>query len=285
MNGDRDGISKVPIRGGMMRRAHIVVAVLMLAAANSIAAAETGMDLTNLSDIGSIDVSENNSSDVPLADVAYASSLPDRRFYLTGIVGASFGTLQSGGFNSAGGFENIGQASDNLFTAGGAAGMAWARSNGQLRLEVEGRGRDALTGLTNSFAPATPIFFYEVRATDGWSVMSNVWRDWNLTPRLGVYGGGGIGAGGYRLTVDDTVVSGSGSVTGFAWQVGVGTTYKLTDRATIDLGYRFFDTMTGGISLQAAGVLPAGSYLSNYYASELLLSVRIYEPFRGFRSR
>lgn len=268
-----------------MSRAHVFGAVLVLVSASSMAIAEAAIDLTSLTEIGSSYVSDDNSPDLPLSDVKYASQLPDRRFYLTGIVGASFGTLQSGGFNTAGGFENIGQASDNLFTAGGAAGMAWARSNGQVRLEVEGRGRDALTGITNSFAPPTPVFFYEVRATDGWSVMSNIWRDWNLTRRLGVYGGGGIGAGGYRLTVDDTVVSGSGHVTGFAWQVGVGTTFKLTDRATIDLGYRFFDTMTGGIQLQDSGGFPAGSYLSNYYASELLLSVRIYEPFRGFRSR
>ena len=56
-----------------------------------------------------------------------------------------------------------------------------------------------MTGFTDSFAPPTPTFFYEARATDGWSVMSNIWRDWNLTRRLGVYGGGGIGTGGQLL--------------------------------------------------------------------------------------
>jgi len=213
---------------------------------------------------------------------------PSRRFYITGIIGASFGTLQSGGSNTLfDEFPNTGRASDSLLTAGGALGMAFDRSNGLLRLEVEGRGRDALSGMTNSFEPPTPTYFYSVRASDGWSVMANAWRDWYLTQRLGFYGGGGIGAGGYRLTVNDSVVSGYGHVGGFAWQAGTGTTYRLTERTTIDLGYRFFDTVSDSLPLTAidpAGI-PAGSYLSNFYASELLLSVRIYEPFRSRPNR
>jgi len=211
------------------------------------------------------------------------SDRPSRRFYITGIIGASFGALQSGGFNTVGDFPNTGRSTDSLLTAGGAVGMAFNRANGLLRLEVEGRGRDALQGQTNSFRPPSPSYFYSVRAVDGWSVMANAWRDLYLTERLGFYGGGGIGAGGYRLTVSDTVVSGYGHVGGFAWQVGTGTTYQITDRMTIDLGYRFFDTVSGRLPL-TDGVsegFPAGSYLSNFYASELLLSVRIYEPFSG----
>ena len=211
------------------------------------------------------------------------SDRPSRRFYITGIIGASFGTLQSGGVNTEGNFPNTGRATDSLLTAGAAAGLAFDRDNGLVRLEVEGRGRDALSGMTNSFEPPTPTYFYSVRATDGWSVMANAWRDWYLTERLGFYGGGGIGAGGYRLTVNDTVVSGYGHVGGFAWQAGAGTTYRITDRTTIDLGYRFFDTVSDSLPLTAieSGGFPAGSYVSNFYASELLLSVRIYEPFRS----
>ena len=209
---------------------------------------------------------------------------PSRRFYITGIIGASFGTLQSGGTNTVGDFTNTGRANASLLTAGGAVGMAFDRANGLLRLEVEGRGRDALSGLTNSFnEPPTPRYFYSVRAADGWSVMANAWRDWYLTERLGFYGGGGIGAGGYRLNVDDGIVSGYGHVGGFAWQAGTGTTYRVTQRTTIDLGYRFFDTVSDSLPLTAigSGGYPAGSYVSNFYASELLLSVRIYEPFRS----
>jgi len=205
-----------------------------------------------------------------------------RRFYITGIIGASFATLQSGGFNTEGNFPNTGRATDSILTAGGAVGTAIERSGGFLRLEVEGRGRDLLPGSTNSFQPPTPTYFYSVRAADGWSVMANAWRDWSLTERLGFYGGGGIGAGGYRLTVDDGVVTGYGHVGGFAWQAGTGTTYQITRRTTLDLGYRFFDTVSDALPLtvNGSGRIPAGSYVSNFYASELLLSIRIYEPFR-----
>jgi opacity protein-like surface antigen len=204
-----------------------------------------------------------------------------RRFYITGIIGASFATLQSGGANTAGDFSNTGRAAANLLTAGGALGTAIDREAGLLRLEVEGRGRDMLTGRTNSFAPPTPTYFYSVRAADGWSVMANAWREWYLNDRLGFYGGGGIGAGGYRLTVDDGVVSGYGHVGGFAWQAGTGTTLRLTQRTTLDLGYRFFDTVSDGLPLTVTGTpVSGGTYQSNFYASELLLSVRIYEPFR-----
>ncbi len=206
---------------------------------------------------------------------------PSRRFYITGIIGASFATLQSGGVNTAGDFPNTGRAAANLLTAGGALGTAIDRDAGLLRLEVEGRGRDLLTGQTNSFQPPTPTFFYSVRAADGWSVMANAWREWYLNDRLGFYGGGGIGAGGYRLTVDDGVVSGYGHVGGFAWQAGTGTTLRLTQRTTLDLGYRFFDTVSDGLPLTISGTpVSGGNYQSNFYASELLLSVRIYEPFR-----
>jgi opacity protein-like surface antigen len=246
----------------------------------SVAADEIGLDsqlLTPVADDGAFEGQAAGCCDELDADC------PSRRFYITGIIGASFGTLQSGGINTEGNFPNTGRATDSLLTAGAAVGMAFDRANGLLRLEVEGRGRDALQGSTNSFEPPTPSYFYSVRAADGWSVMTNAWRDWYLTDRLGFYGGGGIGAGGYRLTVNDTVVSGYGHVGGFAWQAGTGTTYQLTERTTIDLGYRFFDTVSDSLPLTAigSGGVPAGSYVSNFYASELLLSVRIYEPFRS----
>ena len=205
---------------------------------------------------------------------------PKRRFYITGIIGASFGTLQSGGTNTEGNFENTGGASDNLLAVGGAIGEAFERSNGLLRLEVEGRGRSLLAGQTNSFEPPTPSYFYETRVADGWSLMANAWRDWSLTDRFGVYAGGGIGVSGYRLTVDDSVSNGYGEMTSFAGQVGTGMTLKLTDRITLDLGYRFFGTESSSlpITVNDSG-RPAGTYRSNFYANELLLSVRIFEPF------
>ena len=202
-----------------------------------------------------------------------------QRFYLSGIVGASFATLTSGGTNTASGqpVANTGAVDQDLFTAGGAFGVALDRDGGLLRLEIEGRGRDALVGQTNSvFEP----FTYAVQATDGWSVMANVWRDIFLTERIGIYAGGGIGGGGYRVTADDLVASGGTAAGVFAWQAGGGITYTIGPQMTLDLGYRFYDLGTASMPLTLADGAAAGTYTSAFSASELLLAVRIYKPFQ-----
>lgn len=60
---------------------------------------------------------------------------------------------------------------DDLFTAGGALGIAIDRDHGPLRAEVEGRGREAMAGETPSVVSQ---FAYNVRAADGWSVTANL---------------------------------------------------------------------------------------------------------------
>ena len=69
-----------------------------------------------------------------------------------------------------------------------------------------------------------------------------------------------------------------------AWQAGGGLIYDVSNRMAVDLGYRFFtlgDNRVGTLS----GLPPTvpGSYLTNYSANELLLTIRIYEPFRRWR--
>ena len=201
------------------------------------------------------------------------------RPYASGIVGGSFASLASGGINTGGGIPtpNTGVATDNLFTAGGALGAAVDRENGLLRLEVEGRGRDAFLGQTGSvFDP----FQYDVAAKDGWSVTANAWRDIMLRERFGLYAGGGIGGGGYRLLAADNVATASGPVGGFAWQAGGGLIWEVTDRMTLDLGYRWFAIDTLSAPLALTDGTPTGNYTSSFGASELLLTVRVYEPFR-----
>lgn len=208
-----------------------------------------------------------------------------RQWYVSGIVGASFATLASGGTNAAEGpFQNLGSSNDSLFTAGGALGMAFARPGGQLRAEVEGRGRDKFVGQTESFQPPAPTTLYDVAVADGWSVTANLWRDFLVTDRLGLYGGGGLGGGGYRLAVSDGLVAAYDHVGGFAWQAGGGAFYRINSRVTLDLGYRFFQIANTTVTLQdLATEQPAGTYDSMFSASELLLTVRIYEPFARWR--
>ena len=231
-----------------------------------------------------------------LQEVSVTSGIPTLITpYVSGIVGASFGSLATSGPISAAapGLSLDGAANQTMFTGGGAIGMAIARPAGQLRMEIEGRARGPITGQERFRFNGIPepSLSGDLAATGGWSTTTNFWRDLDITDRFGGYLGGGFGVGGYQfssVTTSDLGPSlvGTGTVTTFAWQVGTGVTYAMSDRVTLDLGYRFFamtpaqvpyDLRYPGSSLAQ----PVGNLTSIFNASELLLSVRIYEPFRG----
>jgi len=160
---------------------------------------------------------------------------------------------------------------DTLFAAGGAIGIAFERRNGRLRVETEGMGRSTY----DAEFLATPTPGDTTILTNNWSVMENVWRDFMLTERFGVYGGGGIGAGGYILGEQfqgETLYAEPAA--SFAWQFGGGLLWEVTNRLTFDVGYRYFHINT----IQQAGVEP-----NQFSASELMFTLRLYEPFRGWR--
>jgi opacity protein-like surface antigen len=210
----------------------------------------------------------------------YGAGADDRQLYLAGIIGADFATLDK----VAGTPTTV--PNQSIFTAGGAAGIRFLRESGGLRCEFEGRGRDQVS--TTAGDPTSPLGSLTTQATDGWSAMVNVWRDYKPFDNLGFYGGGGIGSGGYRSVISGTGLaaqffSADDRVTNFAWQAGGGIFYELSQRATLDLGYRFFsisESMATGESFGAPFEYP-----TNFAASELLLTLRIYEPFRGWRRR
>jgi opacity protein-like surface antigen len=186
-----------------------------------------------------------------------------RRWYVSPIIGASWGQFTYPGEPAS---QNEYAES---FTAGGAVGMAFSRPRGQWRVEVAGRYRD---GIQNEFGQ---------ESTDNWSVLCNAWRDVSITKKFGLYGGGGIGAGGYRWSSD--LVFGSQAIladvqaTQFAWQAGGGVVYAVSDRITLDLGYRFYSLNDVRFVIPSNG----GLYDGQFSANELLFQIRIYEPFRG----
>lgn len=201
--------------------------------------------------------------DVSLQDVALRSGVASRRFYLTGMIGPSFAAVESPASADV-------ASSDTLFNAGGAMGVALERRRGRLRLEVEGMGRSNYSGLEANGSFLT-------LATNNWSVVANGWRDFMITDRFGIYGGGGIGAGGYALSETDTsgaLVVSTDPAAAFAWQAGGGLLWELSDRLTFDVGYRFFQIN--------AMQRPLLSLPDQFIASELMFSLRLYEPFRNW---
>jgi opacity protein-like surface antigen len=185
------------------------------------------------------------------------------RWYVAPIIGASWGRFTYPGTPAS---QNEYAES---FTAGGAVGMAFSRPRGQWRVEVAGRYRD---GIQNEFGQ---------ESTDNWSVLCNAWRDVSITKTFGLYGGGGIGAGGYRWSSDVVLPNESiiadVQATQFAWQAGGGVVYAVSDRITLDLGYRFYSLNDVRFVVPSNG----GLYDAQFSASELLFQIRIYEPFRG----
>jgi opacity protein-like surface antigen len=261
----------------------VAVALTFGLFAATVAADEVGtaIDLSSFNAMQPASTAAAEGSDLSIMPFADAFQASSRRFYLTGIVGASFATLVQPDLQAAPAIGN-----QTLFTAGGAAGVAFDRPGGWLRMEFEGRGRDRMQISDSDAAVGT----LSLNASDGWSSMANVWRDFSVTERFGLYAGAGIGAGGYRCSFDGTgpggaVVSGSTGITSFAWQGGGGVVYALTNRVTLDLGYRFFALNAGDANIYVTTAVGTVSDKINtaFSASELLLSVRIYEPFRNWR--
>lgn len=214
-----------------------------------------------------------------LARPAFAADPPpENRFYVAGILGSSFATLT---------VDDLPSATDPLFTAGGAAGIDFESFDAGWRLEFEGRYRDPISRTFS--ADGVDL---TATADQGWSTLVNLWRDVEIREGVELYLGGGIGAGGYQqsiagsIPVENVTADGKAGVTSFAWQVGCGVTCELSRRVVLDLGYRFFEVAGGATTVTTAqsgvpiGIADAGSAFS---ASELLLAVRIYEPFRRWR--
>lgn len=222
-----------------------------------------------------------------------------RRLYVAGIVGDSFATLGTPlgpDGNGTGDPSPSPAANQSLFTAGGAIGLAFQVVDRDWRVEFEGRGRNNLvSGRTSTFeSPGGPeTYLFTTAAKNGWSTMVNLWRDYDLSDRWSMYIGGGIGAGGYRFSylkvnaVDDYQIYTPHDVSAFAWQAGGGAAYAISDRMTLDLGYRFFQiaNATSTAVVSYAPGPPVGSEVvgSAFSASELFFAFRIYEPFRVWR--
>ena len=208
----------------------------------------------------------------PTTSVAREIAAPaDRRFYLTSIVGGSFLVVSADNTPAS------------CLTGGLAAGLALERSNGRIRLEAEGRYRGLIEatylGFNENFSPRDPdpVGIVQAKNLGGWSMLANVWRDFRLNDRFDLYGGGGIGATAFetsfqQIDVKKPVPATMRSETTYAWQIGVGGIWNVSERVAFDASYRFFGT---------GWTITRESFSAGFPRNEILLSLRIYEPFRG----
>jgi opacity protein-like surface antigen len=192
----------------------------------------------------------------PIHESAGGAASTERRLYVTGMVGSSLAVHgDAGGRGPVAG----GLLAGGLPAGEGAVGVAIPRTFGTARLEFEGRSGVAANASRDSGADSP--------AGESWSVMANAWRDLPITEHLAGYVGGGVGAVGIPVE--------AGQRGGVAALVGTGLTYAAHERMTFDLGYRFH------VATAADGRRLPGNAAA-LASSEMLLSVRIYDPFRSW---
>jgi opacity protein-like surface antigen len=276
-----------------MRTLFMWMGAVVIATGVATASVPDTIDLSSLDDVVATQApSATVWDELPLEPVS-STQVGQQRFYVTGMLGESFATLAEPLYQEVSRGSAINRS---VFTAGGAAGIAFERDNGRLRIEVEGRGRDDVTAGISQSLPEEFTANFKWAAADGWSALFNVWRDFSVSEQVDLYLGGGVGGGGYRYSMagsvafagEATVLSyaSNAQVASFAWQAGGGVIWNISDRVAFDVGYRFFSidqsptTLTGFID----GV-PLGSIVlpQQFTASELLFGLRIYEPFRRWR--
>ena len=276
-----------------MRTLIIWMGAVVVTAGFAVAAMPDAIDLSSLNDVVAPQAPPDSVWNELALEPVSSTQVGQQRFYVTGMLGESFATLAEPLYQEVSRGSAINRS---VFTAGGAAGIAFERDNGRLRIEVEGRGRDDVTAGINQSLPEEFAANFNWAAADGWSALFNVWRDFSVSEQVDLYFGGGVGGGGYRYSMAGSVAfpgeeavlsyTGNAQVASFAWQAGGGVIWNLSDRVAFDVGYRFFSidqsptTLTGFID----GV-PLGSIVlpQQFTASELLFGLRIYEPFRRWR--
>jgi opacity protein-like surface antigen len=221
------------------------------------------IDLTSFQDIPSI----IDACDVPIENVSCSTKPNCRRFYITGLWGVSAATLDD--LAPGTGFDT----SANIFTAGIAGGVSLERERGRLRLEAEWLQRDFYRDSFQEFGTVI------VEATENWSVLANVWRDFMITERVGCYGGGGIGGGGLTLGEGDPAPFPGSTYTSsaFAWQAGGGLIYEVTDQVTFDVSYRWYQV--NGLTGDDGFGDPTDTV--RYGSSQVMFSLRMFEPLRS----
>lgn len=144
--------------------------------------------------------------------------------------------------------DNNGKYSDNV--AGGALAIGYdfnARDYGPIRAEIEFamRGKGKRDDVYN-YAGFAIKDAYEISTS---SIFANVYYDFHNSSDFTPYIGAGLGTARIKFenkaSISDGVnglsLSTSKSSWKFAWNVGAGVAYRLTDTVSLDLGYRYAD--------------------------------------------
>lgn len=150
-------------------------------------------------------------------------------FYFTGFGGVNW----TDDFDASGSGINLETELDAGYVIGGGLGY---RSSMGVRLEVEGayRSNDVDSVLTNGSRSKGD------GDLSSWSIMFNIAKDIEITDRLSLYAGGGVGIAGVDADFRYGAARVNQSDEVFAWQVFAGLSYEVAKNMEFYTEYRYF---------------------------------------------
>lgn len=165
--------------------------------------------------------------------------------------------------------------SETVMPIGGAIGYNWAKQGVSLRTEMEflyrtNLGYEANPTFTNA---ATPTKFTSKMTSK--TVFFNGYYDFKNTTKFTPFVGGGIGFSMNNTKTNGSLTNGASPAEGtikrtdFAWNVGGGVAYNLTEHIILDVTYRYADL---GKAVWQADTVQLTS--NNLHTNEFLFGAR-----------
>jgi len=147
-----------------------------------------------------------------------------------------------------------------------------------LRGETEFNWRPDQNYVTGSFPgpPGPPAFLYRTSVEESFSIFANLFVDVEIFSPFSVFAGGGIGLAHHDVSTTDFVVAGASSGSEFAYHVGGGVIFDLTQSVSIVGGARYMDLGTSDTPLASVvGSVPSGNYTLDHEVVEGRIGVNI----------
>lgn len=215
-----------------------------------------------------------------MPQAARADEATGLRVYVALGLGADWSEFESGGFNTAGPFTNVGDGDGAAFAANAVIGLDEVVAFGpvELRAELEFMHSGKRSFSTNSFPGTIPSTFDYAATWQTNAILLNLWVDYEPfaeTPVI-LSLGGGAGIAFTETSVFDGVVTGIASDTQFAFAAGAQVSYEFENHATIGVMARYIDFGESDTPLRTIALgTPAGNYTLDHSGWQVMLVGRL----------
>jgi len=189
---------------------------------------------------------------------ALDTSTSDMNFYVSLFGGAVFDQKEkfSYTYNAAPYKANL--SFDTGFIVGGAIGVkGLVHDNVRTELEFAYTSHDPKNW--NALSTGGTRYTYNVTGNIGvFTILANVWYDFDMDSKITPYIGGGVGVGFVKNNMTLYTPAGAGydilnkSTMEFAFQLGTGFKYDITQNMALDVGYRFRGVL--GVDPESVGI-------------------------------